>query len=190
MIHLVTGIATKPRLSGNTLRNINTCENWFSNLSHNLNVVAIKLIELTMYAWQYISISFYFERCWGRVSVHSTFMEKSMIKYLKKSWVLSIFICKYINIISQTSLPTAVMAKWLAGLTAVLTARVRAPHEYRFSVQCKVIAVPAFYDAIAVPTEFIISIVNSVKNVNIPLAWLPLLKEGKSICILLLLKIF
>ena len=79
---------------------------------------------------------------------------------------------------------TAVMARWLAGQTAVLTARVRAPHECRFSVQCKAIALPAFYDAITGPTEFIISIVNSVKMVNMPLAWLPILKEGKSLCIL------
>ena len=52
---------------------------------------------------------------------------------------------------------TAVMAKWLAGQTAVLAARVRAPNEYRFSVQCKVIVLPAFYDPITGPTEFIIS---------------------------------
>ena len=38
----------------------------------------------------------------------------------------------------------------------------------RFSVQCKVIEPPAFYDAITGPTEFIISIVNSVKMVNMP----------------------
>ena len=40
----------------------------------------------------------------------------------------------------------------------------------RFSVQCKVIALPTFYDAITGQTEFIISLVNSVKLVNIPLA--------------------
>ena len=44
------------------------------------------------------------------------------------------------------------MAKWVAGQTAVLTV----------SVQYKIIALPAFYDAITGPTEFIISIVNSV----------------------------
>ena len=54
------------------------------------------------------------------------------------------------------------MSKWLAGQIAVLTARVRAPHECRFSVHCKVIALPAFYDAITGPTEFIISIVKIV----------------------------
>ena len=54
------------------------------------------------------------------------------------------------------------MAKWLAGQTAVLTARVRAPHECRFSVLCQVIALPGYYDAITVPTEFI-SIVNTEK---------------------------
>ena len=75
---------------------------------------------------------------------------------------------------------TAVMAMWLAGQAAVLKERIRAPHECRFSVQCKVIALPAFYDAITGPTEFIICIVTSVK---MP----PLLKEGKSLGILLLL---
>ena len=45
---------------------------------------------------------------------------------------------------------------------------------------------PAFYDAITGPTEFI-SIVNWVIIVNIPLACLPHLKEGKSLGILLLL---
>ena len=58
---------------------------------------------------------------------------------------------------------TAVMAKWLAGQTAMLTARVRVPHECMFPVQCKVITLPAFYDAITGQTKFI-SIVNSVKN--------------------------
>ena len=56
------------------------------------------------------------------------------------------------------------MAKWLAGQTAVLTAQVRAPHECRFSVQCKVIVLPGFY--ITGPTEFIITPVNSVNMVD------------------------
>ena len=60
---------------------------------------------------------------------------------------------------------TTGMAKWLARLSAVWT---RAAHECRFSVQCKVIALPAFYDAITGPTQFIISLVNSVKMVNMP----------------------
>ena len=64
----------------------------------------------------------------------------------------------------------AVMTKWLAGQTAVLTARVRTSlltPDCRFSVQCKVIALLAFYDSITLPTEFI-SLVNSVKMVNMP----------------------
>ena len=60
----------------------------------------------------------------------------------------------------------SVMAKWVAGQTGVLTAGVRASHDCRYSVLCKVIALPAFYDAITGPTEFIISIVNSVKMEN------------------------
>ena len=64
-----------------------------------------------------------------------------------------------------------VMVKWLAGQTAVLTARVRSSLvtlDCRFSVQCKVIALLAFYDAVTGQTEFIISIVSSVKIVNMP----------------------
>ena len=64
--------------------------------------------------------------------------------------------------------PTAVMAKWLEGQAALLTAQVRALRDCKFSVQCKVIALPAFYDAITGLTEFIISIVKSVKMVNMP----------------------
>ena len=64
---------------------------------------------------------------------------------------------------------TPVMAKWLAGQTAVLIdGASSSPHECRFSVQYMVIALPAFYDAITGTTEFIISIVNSVKMVNMP----------------------
>ena len=33
---------------------------------------------------------------------------------------------------------------------------------------CKVIASPAFYDALSGPSEYIISIVNSLKMVNMP----------------------
>ena len=62
---------------------------------------------------------------------------------------------------------TAVMEKWLPEQTSVLTARVQASLDCRFSVQCKVIALPAFYDAITVPTKFI-SLVNSVKFANMP----------------------
>ena len=75
---------------------------------------------------------------------------------------------------------------WLAGQIAVVTARVRATHECRFSVKCKVIAAAAFYDSITAPTEFVISTVNSEKILNIPYAWLLLLKEVKSLVILLL----
>ena len=57
-----------------------------------------------------------------------------------------------LNICSQKA---TVMAKWLAGQTGVLKARVQAPHDSRFSVQCNVIALPAIYDAITGPTKFI-----------------------------------
>ena len=63
------------------------------------------------------------------------------------------------------------MDKWLARQTAVLTAQVRTSlmtADCRISEQCKVIALLGFYDAITGPTEFIVSIVNSVKIVNMP----------------------
>ena len=62
------------------------------------------------------------------------------------------------------------MAKWLAGQTAVLMARVRTSlmtPDCRFSLQCKVIALLGFYDVITRPTAFIISLVNLVKMVNV-----------------------
>ena len=60
----------------------------------------------------------------------------------------------------------AVMAKRLVGQTEMLPARVRAPLDCRFSVQCKVIALPALYDDISGRTELNISPDNSVKIVN------------------------
>ena len=84
------------------------------------------------------------------------------------------------------------MGKWLAGQTAVLTARVRSSPvtpDCRFLMQCKIIALLAFYDDITGPTEFIISIVNSVKMVGMPWAWpYPSLMEGKSLGILWYMK--
>ena len=50
LIQHVTGIATKPWLSGNMLPNIKTDENGWSNFWENLLVVAIKLIELSQFA--------------------------------------------------------------------------------------------------------------------------------------------
>ena len=58
----------------------------------------------------------------------------------------------------------------IAEQTEVLTARVRTSlvtPDCRFSLQCKVIALLALFDAITGPTEFI-SLVNSVKMVNMP----------------------
>ena len=45
------------------------------------------------------------------------------------------------------------MVKWLAGQTAVVTARVRPSHEWRISVECKVIALPDFYGAVTGATK-------------------------------------
>ena len=63
---------------------------------------------------------------------------------------------------------TAVMAKWLAckRLWFASNSRLR----LQFSVQCKVIALPLSMMPFAGPTEFIISIVNAVKMINMPLA--------------------
>ena len=64
------------------------------------------------------------------------------------------------------------MAKWLAVQTAACvngSGSLPTPDtDCRFSVQCKVIELPAFYDAITGPTVLIISIVNSLKIVNMP----------------------
>ena len=81
------------------------------------------------------------------------------------------------------------VAKWLAGQTAVLTTRVRTSlltPDCRYSVQCKVIALLAFHDAIRGPTEFIISLLNWVKMINMPY-WhdYPSLMEEKSLNIFL-----
>ena len=76
-------IATKPRLSGNMLPNIKTCENGRSNFSEKLKLVALILLELTRFLSQNLSIYFNFVRCWvrcdrRRFSVHSPWIEKSM----------------------------------------------------------------------------------------------------------------
>ena len=60
LFELVTGTEMKPWLSRNMLKNINTCENAWSNFSANLRVVSLKLLELTQYAWPNLSIYFNF----------------------------------------------------------------------------------------------------------------------------------
>ena len=57
LLGIVTGIATKRRLSWNMVPNINPCENEWSNISENLRVVAIKLFELTQFASSNLSIN-------------------------------------------------------------------------------------------------------------------------------------
>ena len=72
------------------------------------------------------------------------------------------------------------MAEWLAAQTAVLTFRVRTSlvtTDCKFSVQCKIIALIAFYDGITGPCEFI-SLVNSVKIVDMPQATLGQRKDN------------
>ena len=65
LFKLVTGTATKPRLSGNMLPNIKSCENPWSNSSENLQVLTIKLLESTRFASPNLSIYLNFIRCWG-----------------------------------------------------------------------------------------------------------------------------
>ena len=65
LFDLVTGTATKPRLSGNMLQNINTCENRWSNFSENFKIVALKLHELTRSVLSNQSIYFNFVRWRG-----------------------------------------------------------------------------------------------------------------------------
>ena len=84
LIQLVTGIASKPWLSGNMLPTIKPCENGWSNFPENLRVVAIKFIELTQFVSPNLTISFclcgFLVSCdWRRFSMHSPSIEKSMI---------------------------------------------------------------------------------------------------------------
>ena len=61
------------------------------------------------------------------------------------------------------------MVNWLVGQTTMLTARVRTSlltPDCSFSLEYKVIALLAFCDAITELTEFTVSLVNSVKTVN------------------------
>ena len=87
MKQLVTGIATKPRLSGNILPYIKTCENGWSNFSQNLRNHGIKIdgvnsIPLTKSInFELFTLILYgvgVRRGRRRFSVLSTFIEKSM----------------------------------------------------------------------------------------------------------------
>ena len=85
LFELVTGITTKPCLSGSMLPNINTCENEYSNFSATLRVVAIKLLEITKLASPKPSIYFNFVRCSGvrhdkgQFSLRNLGVEKSIL---------------------------------------------------------------------------------------------------------------
>ena len=79
LILLVTGIATKPWLSGNMLPNIKTCKNIW--------IETIKLLELTKFTskiYQFTLILYgvavHCDR--GRFSVHSLFIEKYLILHM------------------------------------------------------------------------------------------------------------
>ena len=60
LFELVTGTEMKPWFSRNMVPNINTCENGYSNFSANLKVMSLKLLQLTQFAWPYLSIYFNF----------------------------------------------------------------------------------------------------------------------------------
>ena len=73
LFDLLIGTATKPRLSGYMLPNINTFENECWYFSENLKIVALKLLELTQLTSPKTSIYFNFVSRWGSV-VMSTFL--------------------------------------------------------------------------------------------------------------------
>ena len=73
MFDLLIGTATKLRLSGYMLRNINTFEIESWHFSENLKIVALKLLELTPLTSPKISIYFNFVWRCGSV-VMSTFL--------------------------------------------------------------------------------------------------------------------
>ena len=73
LFDLVTCTATKPRLSGDILPNINTCKNGWSHFSESLRIVASKLLELTRFTSPNQSIYFIFFRSWGSVMMFTYF---------------------------------------------------------------------------------------------------------------------
>ena len=72
LFDLMTGTATKPWLSGNMLPNINTCDIGWSNFSE---IVTLKLLQVTQFGSQNLSIYFNFVQCWESV-VMLTFQTK------------------------------------------------------------------------------------------------------------------
>ena len=90
IIRLVTGITTKPRLSGNIFLNMKTCENGGPNFSENLRILALKLLELLVLITKSFNLQLFTLLLYGfRVrsdlwlfSVLSPFTEKSM------SWII------------------------------------------------------------------------------------------------------
>ena len=59
LFDLVTGTETKPRLWGNILPNIKSCEHGWSNFSENSRIVALKLEDLTRFLLPNLSINSY-----------------------------------------------------------------------------------------------------------------------------------
>ena len=79
LFELVTCIATKPWLSGNMLPNIKTCENWWSNFSENMRVVALKMPELTQLESQNLSICINFVLGEGSMIFHFSIVKVHFI---------------------------------------------------------------------------------------------------------------
>ena len=83
IIRLVTGIATKPWLSGNMFPNIKTCENGWSNFSEKLRIMALKFLELTRFLSLNLSIYSYllnFVRFSGPLLSNAIFSAQSIYK--------------------------------------------------------------------------------------------------------------
>ena len=64
LIMIVTGIATKLRLSRNMFPNIKTCKNRWSDFSKNLRIVALKLLKLTWFLSPNLSVVIYCNFVW------------------------------------------------------------------------------------------------------------------------------
>ena len=102
---------------------------------------------------------------WQKIFTNKNIFSKHNLLLCLYHFSLKCIIKKYLShydpLKSKNLLEMHFYFVWMAEASL---ARLRAPYDCRFSVQCKVIPLPVVYDAITGLTEFIISIVNSVKN--------------------------
>ena len=96
LFNLLTSTATKPRLSGYMLPNINIFENECWYFSENLKIVALKLLELTQLTSPKISIYFNSIWHWGSI-VMSTFLLTAHAQYINSE---SLYVLYFVKVLS------------------------------------------------------------------------------------------